>query len=105
MSANITSYQEIYLDRLVAVRPWSCTVILSFVLFAVLVFKVWVHMQARDLGYELAEARAISRDLDMQRREFELQRSVLVRPDYLASAAQNQLGMAALTSDRVRRVR
>ncbi len=62
-------------------------------------------MSATDLGYQLAETRAMTKELDMLKREYELQRSVLVRPDYLAGAAKARLGMGSLSPDRVKRVR
>jgi hypothetical protein len=105
MSSSITGYQDIYSDRVIVVRPWSCTLIATFILLFVLAFKVWVHMHSTDIGYRLGEARALHNDLDMQRRDLELQKSVLLRPHDLAQAANQRLAMYPLSGDRIKRIK
>jgi hypothetical protein len=58
------------------------------VLLIVLAARVWVKLEATDVGYQLARERNKTIELDMQRRELELQRSVLLRPDSLKASAQ-----------------
>jgi hypothetical protein len=52
-----------------------------------------MKLEATDLGYQLARERSRMVELDMERRELELQRSILLRPDSLSAAARK---MAAL---------
>jgi hypothetical protein len=47
-----------------------------------------MKLEATDLGYQLARERSKTVELDMERRELELQRSVLLRPDSLSKSAR-----------------
>jgi hypothetical protein len=62
------------------------------VLLALLGVKVWAKLEATDLGYSLARERQKTVALDMERRELELQRSVLMRPDSLSRSARTLYG-------------
>lgn len=70
-------------------------------LFAALALKVWVKFEINSLGYEIGKQREVSVELDMRRRELELERSVLMRPDVLASAARSRLGLKPLAAGQV----
>jgi hypothetical protein len=63
------------------------------VLLALLGVKVWAKLEATDLGYSLARERQKTVALDMERRELELQRSVLMRPDSLSRSAREKVGL------------
>jgi hypothetical protein len=65
----------------------------AVVLLALLGVKVWAKLEATDLGYSLARERQKTVTLDMERRELELQRSVLMRPDSLSRAAREKVGL------------
>jgi hypothetical protein len=66
----------------------------AVVLLALLGVRVWAKLEATDLGYSLARERQKTVALDMERRELELQRSVLMRPDSLSKAARDKVGLA-----------
>lgn len=65
-------------------------------LLAVLVFKVWLRIETTNQGYILAKEKQETVSLDMQRRELELQLSVLERADNLRARARKTLGLASL---------
>jgi hypothetical protein len=65
----------------------------------VLTVRVWSKLEATDLRYQLARERQRTVSLDMERRELELQRSLLVRPDSLAHAARQKLGLVEHTPE------
>jgi cell division protein FtsL len=69
---------------------------LCFLLFAAVVLKVWIESRATKVGYELASARKYAVELDMQRRELELHKSFLLRPDTLKRSAATRLGLQEL---------
>jgi hypothetical protein len=82
MSVSL-EYQSVYCRREEIVRPMTLTIIACLVLLAVLSFKIWIKLQIIDVGYDLAKAKQYSTWLDEQRRELELHKSVLLRPDNL----------------------
>ena len=84
-------YQSVYVKREAAVVSIRAQVAAAVALLVVLGARVWVKLEATDAGYQLARERSKTVELDMERRELELQRSVLLRPDSLSSAAR---GMA-----------
>lgn len=70
--------------------------ILCFIFTAALAAKIWVQTEATQVGYELASARKYAIELDMQRRELELHKSFMLRPDRLRDAASTRLGLEDL---------
>jgi len=52
-----------------------------------------MKLEATDYGYQIARERQRTVSLDMERRELELQVSVLLRPDSLAKAAHEKVGL------------
>jgi hypothetical protein len=84
-------YQSVYVKRESAVFSLRAQVVTALVLLVVLAARVWVKLDATDVGYQLARERTKTIELDMQRRELELQRSVLLRPDSLKASAR-QMG-------------
>ena len=71
-------------------------ILLGLLLFVALAVKVWIKLEVTDIGYKLAEARNTAIEQDMNRRDLELQLSILKRPDNLASMASERLGLKAL---------
>jgi hypothetical protein len=81
-------YQSVYVKRETVIFSLRVQVITALVLLVVLAARVWVKLEATDVGYQLARERSKTIELDMQRRELELQRSVLLRPDSLKASAR-----------------
>ena len=81
-------YQSVYVKREAAVVSLRVQIATAIALLVVLGARVWVKREATDVGYQLARERTKTIELDMQRRELELQRSVLLRPDSLTAAAR-----------------
>lgn len=93
-------YQSVYVKREASVVSLRVQVVTALALLLVLGARVWVKLQATDVGYQLARERSRTVELDMERRELELQRSILLRPDSLNSAARK---MASLEEHRAER--
>ena len=87
-------YQAVYVRRGSTAVTTRIHIAAAFLLLATLAVKVWIKLETTDLGYQLARERQVTVDLDMQRRELELQLSVLTRPDNLSRAAKNKLGLS-----------
>jgi len=84
-------YQSVYVKREAAVVSARAQIMAAVALLMVLGARVWTKLEATDLGYQLARERSKTVELDMERRELELQRSVLLRPDSLTKSAR-QMG-------------
>lgn len=67
---------------------WGAHVLAASALLLALAFRIWVKVEKTDLGYELARERNSTIQLDMDRRELELQLSVVKRPDHLRKEAK-----------------
>ncbi len=87
-------YQSVYVKREATRVSGKVQLLGAFVLLGLLGVKVWAKLEATDLGYTLARERQKMVTLDMERRELELQRSVLMRPDSLAKSARERVGLA-----------
>jgi hypothetical protein len=97
-------YQSVYVKREAAVVSLRVQVAAAVALLLVLGARVWMKLEATDLGYQLASERSKTVELDMQRRELELQRSVLLRPDSLTISARKMARLEDHTSERSFRV-
>jgi len=73
----------------------------AFLFAAALGAKVWVRLEMTDLGYNLAEERKATVQLDMNRREAELKLSILHRRDHLLKMANDRLGLELPTATQV----
>lgn len=93
-------YQSVYCDKRSLVVSVKLQLAASVLLLAALCGRVWIKVESTDLGYRLARQRQQTVLLDMQRRELELQLSVLLRPDSLYRMANEKLGLEALRGDR-----
>jgi hypothetical protein len=87
-------YQSVYVKREATRVSGKVQLLGAVVLLSLLGIKVWAKLEATDLGYSLARERQKTVALDMERRELELQRSVLLRPDNLSKAAHDKVGLA-----------
>lgn len=86
-------YQSVYVRREKRISAVKVQLVAACALLGVLGMRVWTKLQATDVGYQLAKERQRSVALDMERRELELQRSLLLRPDALAKAARVKAGL------------
>lgn len=86
-------YQSVYVKRESTRVSGKAQLVGAMVLLALLGVKVWAKLEATDLGYSLARERQKTVALDMERRELELQRSVLMRPDSLSRSAREKVGL------------
>jgi hypothetical protein len=93
-------YQSVYVKREAAVVSLRAQLVAAILLLVVLGAKVWIKLEATDVGYQLARERSRTIELDMERRELELQRSVLLRPDSLSISARKMAQLEDHTSDR-----
>ncbi|MBX7138609.1 MAG: hypothetical protein K1X83_11565 [Oligoflexia bacterium] len=98
-------YQSVYCDRTRSTASLKFQIFAASMLLFALALKVWVKIERTDLGYDLAREKERTVQLDMKRRELELQLSVLTRPDTLTKEASKQLGLQAFDSKRARRIK
>ena len=97
-------YQSVYSRRDNIVISVRMQILAAMLLLAALVGKVWIKIETTDLGYQLARERDLRTTLEMERRELELQRSVVLRTDNLTRQAQQKLGLVALNPKQARRI-
>ena len=86
----------------ISVRLQVLTVLL--LVFA-LVAKVWIQLSCTSLGYQLAHERERTLAMDMEKRELELQLSVLLRTNNLTKQASARLGLQRLRPEQARRLK
>lgn len=97
-------YQSVYVRRESKAVSARVQILAAVVLLGVLGARVWVKLEATDLGYQMAHERQRTVELDMERRELELQRSVLLRPDSLAKSAREMAQLSEHSPGRTLRV-
>lgn len=97
-------YQMVYQRREEFAVPVRVQVAVALCLFAALVCKIWTRLENTDLGYQLGRERQKTVELDMQRRELELQLSILLRPDNLSRLTAQRLGLQPLSPENARRI-
>lgn len=97
-------YQAVYSRKANVAVSVRAQLIAAVLLLAALSSKVWIKIESTDIGYRLAKERQVTIDLDMQRRELELARSVLMRPDNLTKVAKTRLGLGLLRPEQARRI-
>ena len=97
-------YQSVYASRRESAVSLKFHVFAALLLLAALVTRVTLKIQATQVGYAIAHERARTVELDMERRELELERSVLLRPDSLIRAAR-KLGLEPLNVEQARRLK
>lgn len=97
-------YQSVYVKRDVATVSIRVQVLAAIALLVVLGLRVWVKLEATDIGYQVAQARSRTVALDMERRELELEQAILLRPDSLSAAARRMGGLQEMDSSRTLQV-
>ena len=97
-------YQAVYCERARVLNLWWVTLAASLLLLFSLGLKVWIKIESTSVGYRLANERETALALDMERRDLELQLSLLMRRDELAKRAHAALGLQALNPKQARRV-
>jgi hypothetical protein len=102
--AACLDYQSVYCQRQSAVVRWSLTLFAAVVLLLALSFRVWTKLEATQIGYDLARQRQEAVRYDMERRELELQLSLLKRPDRLSEQAARQLGLQSWNPQQVKKL-
>ena len=97
-------YQAVSYPRKSIVISVKVQVFFAVLLLASLVSKVWIQICTTDLGYQLAKERQAAVNIDMERRELELELSVLMRPDNLSELAKKRIGLAQLNPNQARKI-
>ncbi len=97
-------YQAVYYRRTPVVISLKLQVVAAALLLATLSFKVWLKIESTEVGYSIATYRQQTLDLDMERRELELHKSFLLRPDHLMEEAKNRLGLEMLKPGQARKI-
>jgi len=103
-TALCLDFQSVYCQKQEKLSSWSWTLAASIVLLLALAFKVWVGISITAVGYELARERERAVSGDMERREYELQLSVLLRPDNLEKRAREVLEFEKLDPKKARKI-
>lgn len=97
-------YQSVYCDRRRSALNVRLHLVALFFLFASLAIRVWVKIETTQTGYLVARERERAMTLDMERRELELQHSVLLRTDSVRQMAKERLGLGAAESGQVKKI-
>lgn len=96
--------QRVFVKKGVFVSSIRLQAAVALLLLLALSCKVWIKLRVIDLGYQLAQVRDDTVKFDMERRELELERSVLLRPDSLQREAQARLGLLPLDARQARKI-
>ena len=97
-------YQLVYYRRKPIRIPLRLVIVFGVILFVTASAKITISNASTDLGYKIAQQREMTVALDMQRRELELERSVLLKHDILASRARTQLALEPLKPAQARKL-
>lgn len=103
MSVSL-DYQLVYNRKRSVVVPIQWQIAAVLLLLFSLGLRIWVKIENTDTSYKLARERETAVALDMERRELELQLSVLLRPDALAKEAQKRVGLELLKPGQARKI-
>ena len=103
MSVSL-DYQLVYNRRGSVVVSVHWQIVALVLLIVSLGLRIWLKIENTDLGYELARERQATVAYDMERREQELQLSVLLRPDSLQREASQRLGLGSLKSGEAKKI-
>lgn len=93
--------QAIYVRRKPLHVSLRLQAFVAALLLVTLAAKVWIKVEITDVGYQIGHEQDRAVALDMERRELELERSVLLRPDVLSRAAKSRLGMQPMNPSQV----
>ena len=97
-------YQTVYSRRDTIVISVKMQIILASMVLALLGLKVWMKLEITELGYQTAKQRQETMELDLRRRELEMERSVILRHDNLQAAAAKRLGLKPLSPTQARKI-
>lgn len=97
-------YQTVYVRKRPNSLPLKWHIAAGISLFIALTAKVWIKIECTDEGYRVARLRQEAVELDMERRELELQRSVLLKPDNLVMRSAKQLKLKPLNPTQAKRI-
>lgn len=97
-------YQSVYSPRKKLVISVPLQMSIAVLALLMLAVKVWIKIEIIDLGYKLAQEQELAIEYDMLRRDLDLQRSILLRPDNLAQMAHDRLGLEALDPKQARKL-
>ncbi|MDC0358207.1 hypothetical protein OAO01_05265 [Oligoflexia bacterium] len=97
-------YQSVYAPRHKIVISVRMQLFAAVFLLVSLAAKVWIKVETTQVGYELAQRRELAVQYDMQRRDLNLQLSILLRPDNLSKMAQERLGLVPLDPRQARKI-
>ena len=103
MSVSL-EYQLVYNRKRSVTVPLHLQIVAVALLLFSLSARIWVKVENTDAAYRLARERQAAVSLDMERRELELQVSLLLRPDALAREAQKRLGLGNLKAGQARKL-
>ena len=91
--------QPIYYSRENVIKPISLTVFFVVLLILALMLQIWIHIKLVDIGYDLASHKKRNEYLTATKNELELQKTILLRGDYLLNYAQVNLAMEPIKSE------
>lgn len=77
--------------RMASLSPAATRWLAVFAIAAAL--QVWVHLQTRQVGYEIGRIREIALRLGQERRELEIEVATLTSPSVVDRAARERLGL------------
>lgn len=97
-------YQLVHYRRKPIRVPLRLTIVLAVILFVASSAKVAITIASTEIGYKIAQQREKTVALDMQRRELELERSVLLKHDILSARARTQLALEPLKPTQARKL-
>jgi hypothetical protein len=97
-------YQAVYYKKENLLISSAMQICAAILLLMALITRVWLTIETTEIGYRLARERQKSVEYDMERRELELQLSVMLRPDNLAERAGKVLGLKPLNPEQARKI-
>lgn len=97
-------YQSVYCDKRTFSSSAKFHLVAAGILLVALSFKVWMKVETIELGYQLARERERIVQYDMEKRDLELQLSILTRPDNLRKLAEARLALKPLKLDQSLRI-
>jgi hypothetical protein len=98
------NYQAVYYRKDSLLISSAVQIGAAILLLAALITRVWLSIETTEIGYRLARERQKTVEMDMERRELELQLSVQLRPDNLTERAGKRLGLKPLNPEQARKI-
>ncbi len=98
-------YQIAYIPRSQVNKDWWKLLLACVFLLGALLLRVAVKVETTSLAYQLAKEQQFTVELDMQRRDLELQLSVLMRADTLTEQASRRLGLKDFNPQYARKIK